>query len=111
MTRDDVRSVLAQVTYRPGWEFRIAEDPYEGLAVWVVAPVENSYQPGTTTDLGIETFVPLASLAGPEQFLEWLLARLVRLETHEAMEWFKVNGKPFRDPHAARTPPQLELAL
>lgn len=105
MIRDEVRAVLAEVTYRPGWRFVLADDPYEGPAVWVLAEVENSYQPGTTTDLGIETFVPLAALAGREEFLEWLLNRCIRLESHEAREWFKVGGKPFRDPHAARAAP------
>jgi hypothetical protein len=33
-------------------------------------------------------------------YLEWLLWRTQRIESHECREWFKVDGEPLHDPHA-----------
>ena len=111
LTRADVAAVLRGVTYRPGWSFLLDDDPYEGLVLWIRAKVENSYRPEEPWDLAIATFVPLPVLHTPQDFLDWLLWRCLRIESHECREWLRVHGKPISDPHAERVAPDLRAAV
>jgi hypothetical protein len=101
---DVLRSVLAEVEYFPGWRLVPSEDDYEGPTLWVLADVPNAYRPGETQRLEIETFVP--PLADRDAALAWLEYRLRRIAVHEHREWFRVNGRPYSDPHAERLAPR-----
>lgn len=100
---DILRDVLGEVEYVPGWEFRLDDDPYEGPVLWILADVPNAYRPGETQRLEIETYVP--PLVDRNAALAWLDWRLLRVATHEHREFFRVNGKPYSDPHAERRVP------
>lgn len=94
----DVATVLASVTYRPGWSFGLIRDPHEGLQVRIVARgVPNSYRPDETIDLGITSWLPPQRTA--EDLLDWLLWRLQRIESHECREWLRHDGELVSDPH------------
>lgn len=99
LTVAEMRAVLAEVSYRPGWTFSLEEGAPEGPHVFIVATVVNSYRPDETVDLGIRS--PLPPFRTVDDMLLWLAWRLRRVEDHESREWFRYGGGLVDDPHAA----------
>lgn len=98
LTIDELRSELNKVTYRPGWKFTLYPHPYEGMWLSIMAELPDAHHPGKTTVVNIKTAVP--PIPDVTYFHEWLLHRLIRVESHEAREFYRVGGETFRDPHA-----------
>lgn len=95
----EIRAFLDRLSYKPGWEITAHEDPFEGQKVRIIAPgLPDSYRPGETIDLGVESYLP--PLENLPELQRWLFWRLRRIEVHEAMEFFKVDGELVWDPHA-----------
>lgn len=90
-------AVLAEVTYRPGWTLSLYADPFEGPVFRVCADVPDTYHPGQTVQVRINSRVPWQT--SRDGFLLWLLWRLDQVERHECREFFKVCGRPWFDPH------------
>lgn len=92
-----VKELLERFTYKPGWVFHAMKHDHEGDWISIEVTLENSYEPGTTTDIRVNSPVP--PYASNHDFYEWLMWRLERFESHECREWFKVDGLVFSDPH------------
>jgi hypothetical protein len=108
LSAERLQEIVAEVSYRDSWTMTIDDEPWEGPVLWIVADVPNSYRPNETVTLRIESKVP--PMADRDAFLAWLLWRLIQIESHEAREWFKVDGKTWSDPHAERiTPARSEV--
>jgi hypothetical protein len=98
LTVGQMRKLLRNITYRPGWTITVREGRFEGPHLTVHAQVENSYRPGETTVLDIHSPIPpMTTAAQFDAFLAW---RLGRIECHEMREWLQRDGKPIFDPHA-----------
>jgi hypothetical protein len=93
-----INAHLAKITYKDNWSFQCLDDPFEGQKIRIVIEgLPDSYNPGSTIDLGVESFLPPCRDTGQlEDFLFW---RIQRIEIHEAMEFFRVNGELVWDPH------------
>lgn len=104
MTFEQLENELSIITYRPGWMLTLWNDPYEGIMLYILASVRNSYNPDEETELRIVTWVP--PIPDMNYFHQWLFWRLRAIEIHECMEWFKVDGTPIFDPHEDRDPPR-----
>lgn len=96
-TIQQIEDELKKITYRDGWKFSVYEGAFEGQHMTIEATVPDSVELGKTVDLRIET--PIPPLKTIEDFHLWLIKRLIRIESHEAREWFKVNGIPIFYPH------------
>lgn len=97
LTTDQLQAALAEVTYRPGWSFSLSEHRWEGTKIRILAEVRNSNRPDETITLGIDSFVPPMSTVA--QFHQWLIYRLIRIESHEAREWLREHDQPLFNPH------------
>lgn len=100
MSTEEIRAEVARVSYRPGWTFTVEERGFEDPWLRIVAPVPNAYDPAQTIDLGIDS--PLPPMADTDQLHSWLIWRICRIETHEAREFFKIDGFVQFDPHRQR---------
>jgi hypothetical protein len=99
LTLPELVDALDVVTYKPEWSLVVRElDPHQGPFLSLVADLPNSADPTVTVPLRIHS--PIPPMRDVPAFYEWLLWRLARVELHEALEWFQVHGKPWRDPHA-----------
>lgn len=103
LTFEQLSAELAQYTYRPGWTLTLWCDDFGRVLFYVVATVPDAYSPEKTTELRITAWVP--PMQTPGQFAVWLAWRLREIEFHEAMEFFRRDGKPVFDPHAEPDPP------
>jgi hypothetical protein len=99
LTEVEVNEALARLTYKPGWAFTYYLGEHEGPHIRVYAAVENSYSPGELVELDIHLSIPLRTMETAGDLYDYLLWRVERAEIHETMEWFKVDGKPWVDPH------------
>jgi hypothetical protein len=106
---------VASVTYKDGWSVRLEyihrpTEHYagsEGLTLIIRAVVPNSVKPGETTYVEHWMAVPPTSWQRAS-WIRWILDQIILVETHEAMEFYKVDGKmpyfpshgPGHDPYA-----------
>lgn len=104
MNEDTVKEWLTGITYRPGWEIRTGglhgDDQY--VIVWATAP--DVCEPGKAFQTGPLFRMPV-DITSREQFCDWLMDVCIPgVEQHERYEWFRVDGKHHRDPHAPGMP-------
>lgn len=93
----ELREELCRFSYRPGWEFDLLSDRYEGPVLWILADVVDSYNQEKTTQLRIRSLIP--PMVSRDAFGEWLLWRLLQVESHECREFLRYDSQPLRDPH------------
>jgi hypothetical protein len=104
-------SIIERVSYRPGWEFRLVdidrdEDKHgnvvgRGLTLIVRTLGYNSYSisDGQTYMVNHYFIVPAATY-DERAWTRWLFERLREVETHEAMEFFKIDKRrPYAPSH------------
>lgn len=98
----ELDDLVGQLSYRD-WTFRLHDidrgQNCEGLTFSVYARVQNSladdYQPMTVHHL----FPVPAAAYNRTSWMRWLLDRLLEVESHEACEFFKINGERVFAPH------------
>jgi hypothetical protein len=97
LTVVEMQSLACRMTYKPGWTFEVREGAHEGTHLTIKTMVPDAYRPEELTSLNVETFLP--PFLTEEQFYNTVLWRIKRIEIHEALEFFRVDGKPWNDPH------------
>lgn len=98
----ELDDLVGQLSYRD-WTFRLHDldrgQNCEGLTFSVYARVQNSladdYQPMIVHHL----FPVPAAAYNRMSWMRWLLDRLLEVESHEACEFFKINGERVFAPH------------
>lgn len=97
---------LEEVTYKPGWSFELLYGYgssnsnglplYNGMNLVIRAAVSES----NTGDpiLIVHTF-PINEVQTRDEFLAQVLYCVIKVETHEAMEYLKAGGVRVKNPH------------
>jgi len=92
-----LRSLVEQLSYRPGWEFYLDDhwnrgQGSEGLTLFIHALVKDSNPPHD--DMGVThlMIVPAASY-DERSWRRWLLEQILLVESHEACEFFRIDGE------------------
>jgi len=108
MTPERAAELLGQVTYRPGWTFQARTPPFGDprdrevltFAIRARVPDAETGRVGRVEHLHQVLIGPLQDdEQGCELFAQQVFECLLRVERHEAGEYFKFAGaKPF-DPH------------
>lgn len=105
-----LEQLVSRLSYRPGWAFRLGEIDRDrdsegnvvgaGLTLDVITRGYNSYRPsdGETYRVHHYFIVPAATY-DERAWTRWLFDRLVDVETHEAMEFFKIDQRRPYAPH------------
>lgn len=93
----EIEEELKKITYREGWKFIVYDGAWEGQHMRIEATVPDSVNLGKDVDLKIE--IPIPPCPNVEYFHYWLIYRIIRIESHEAREFFKVDGVPVFYPH------------
>ena len=105
--------LVTRTTYRPGWEIRLQNvdrdfDPDDatkvlgsGLTLVVTTIGYNSYKPSAGQNYRVNHyFIVPAATYDERAWMRWLFDQLVLVETHEAMEFFKIDKRrPFAPNH------------
>ena len=97
-----LRELVAALTYKPGWQFSLApfseDGEQRGWAFYVTSDTENSLNPAQRIRVRHEFLVPPASY-NRDTWAAWLFDRVRDVETHEAGEFFRLNGVREFAPH------------
>ena len=95
---------LRGVTYRPGWSFRSGGLADGSQYVIVLATGPDVCDPGKRFVAGPLFRVP-EDIPTRTQFLDWLVDSCIPgVEEHERWEWFRIDGRRHRNPHAPGMP-------
>lgn len=97
---EKIRPVLTQVRYKPGWEFSLRGDAGLHCALDIAFP---GIESRTLQEMRFGHRFPIPPAAWSwttEEVADWVFARIVDVERHEAGEFFDVAGdRPFFPPH------------
>lgn len=106
-----LENLVSRVSYRPGWRCRLDDVDRDkdadgkvvgsGLTLIITTLGRNSYRlsDGETYRVNHYFIVPAATY-DVRAWTRWLFDRFVDVETHECMEFFKLDGsRPFAPSH------------
>lgn len=101
-TPEHLPALVAAITYKPGWQFRLgidrADDGAGGLTFFVTSDTENSLDPAKRIRVRHGFLVPPASYTR-DVWAAWLFDRVRDVESHEAGEFFRLDGVREFAPH------------
>ncbi len=98
----NLEELVNSITYKPGWSIWLdnfnegGED--RGLALYIVSDTENSYDHSQRMRVRHEFLVPPASW-NRDTWAAWIFDRFRDVETHEAGEFFMIDGVREFAPH------------
>ena len=96
-------SLIKRLTFKPGWTFHLRDmergQGSEGLTLVITVAGPNSYEPQTQIHVNHYMIVPAAAY-DERAWRRWLFDQCILVETHEAMEFFKIDeSRPFAPNH------------
>lgn len=117
-----LEQLVASTTYRPGWTVELFEDvdrDFEpgdagrdrcighGTTLVVTTDTVNSYRPEQRIRVAHYFIVPAATY-DERSWRRWLFEQLVKVELHECMEFFAIDGeRPYAPSHGPGNDPYL----
>lgn len=102
VTLQQIQQFLAQVAYKPGYQFSASADK-QCLILRLDVVTKDSDAPRLDVRLGMTSAIPFWEIdheKGREVIVERLWRLILDFERHEAAEWFRVNGVRSNDPHS-----------
>jgi hypothetical protein len=97
-----LRELVGQVKYKRGWLFQLVheveEDGSGGLQLQIVSHTANSFDFDSDIRVRHSFLVPPASYAR-DVWAAWLFDRVRDVESHEAAEFFRIDGVREFAPH------------
>ena len=97
-----LRDLIEAITYKAGWTFdlvhKVEADGSGGLALHVVSDTPNSYHPEQRIRVRHAFLVPPATYSR-DTWAAWIFDRVRDVETHEAGEFFQIDGLREFAPH------------
>lgn len=99
---DALRILVNQLTYKPDWEFELADtnrgQGSVGLTLTITPTVPNSLRPSEI--MRVQHLFPVPPAAyNADSWMRWLLDRILDVESHEACEFFQIDGERVYAPH------------
>lgn len=96
-SRAILEDLVKRLTYKPGWVFELVDcdrgQGCSGTTLQISATVPDSWDP--TQTVGFLHLMPVPAAAYNRQsWQRWLIRQIIDVETHEALEFFKVDGEP-----------------
>jgi hypothetical protein len=106
-----LEDLVKRLTYKPGWTFTLIdrhdEDGSGGLTLVILSNSPDSYDFSKKAWVNHPFLVPPASY-NERNWLAWIFECIRQVETHEAGEFFKVDGvRPFAPHHANHESPYV----
>lgn len=108
-----LEALVERMRYRPGWQFDLEEVDRDqdsegvvvgaGLTLVIATLGYNSYRASDGEYYRVNHyFIVPAATYDERAWMRWLFDQVVLVETHEAMEFFKIDGRrPFAPNHGS----------
>jgi len=99
---DEFSAIIAEITYKPGWYFRVGYDDYTRMwiQVGVTEEAEISFDPiegKKVTWRGAKHF--LSEHMCRNEIVSTVFHAIERAEMHEVKEWFRYKKRAIFNPH------------
>jgi hypothetical protein len=102
MTLQEIEAVMKRFTYKPSLKIEV----YKRFDLW--GEIHFRFTLSTINSNGFGNLITLDSratisenmLPNEDALLHFLSRQIQILEMHEMDEWFRIDGRPWRDPHA-----------
>lgn len=103
MNLDELNEVMAEVTYKPGWTLDLGQENWGVVLTMRMTVPDSTTYAHEPVEVVSRSPVDLwwLSRLDRDQFLNWLFHEIMRMERHEAQEWFRFAGELVDDPHAS----------
>lgn len=106
----ELRALVEALTYKAGWEFRLDDDldrgqGSRGTTLVITLTMPDSYD--TDRLIRVNHYMPVPPAAfNRSSWTRWLFDQIMLVETHEAMEFFKLaDSRPYAPNHAPGNDP------
>jgi hypothetical protein len=95
-----LRELVKRLSYKPRWMIYLGTDNEEDrwLTLHIVSETQDAYDPSRVVRVNHSFLVPMATY-NEVTWLAWLFDRIRDVESHEAGEFFKVEGLRVFAPH------------
>lgn len=95
-----LRELVQRISYKPGWLFYLGADNEEDkwLTLHIVSETLDSYDVRRVIRVNHSFLVPMATY-NEQTWLAWIFDRVKDVETHEAGEFFMMDGVRVYAPH------------
>jgi len=113
----ELADVVANASYRPGWQLRLAHldrgQGSEGLTLIVTSLGYDSYNVQNGETYRVNHYMPVPPAAYDRRaWQRWVLDQLLAIEAHETCEFFQVEGqRPFAPNHGPGRNPYVVLEM
>lgn len=98
LTFGEIQAAVAELSWAPGWHLMATRDRNDRTELLIFGTPRNAYRPDETVNGWIAP--PIPPLATIADLHEWVAQQVIRVATHEALEWLQgSDGKPLFDPH------------
>lgn len=101
-TPPHLEDLVKSISYKPDWEFwlvtEMEDDGSGGLQLWIISDTVNSFDFKSRIRVRHSFLVPTASY-NRDTWAAWLFDRVRDVETHEAGEFFRIDGVREFAPH------------
>lgn len=100
MTAKEALEVVQRITYKPGFSITAEERGDSGIEVhFSMVNVPNAVDKGYTLTLTFSQVFWVKDM-DEDYLLKAIYQLLLHGEKHELLEWYRVDGKQWQDPHA-----------
>lgn len=109
----DLAAIVDGLQYKPGWQFHLVHmdrgQGSTGLTLDIVTLGYNAYHPEQGQHYAVHHYMIVPAAAYDyRSWRRWVFEQIVLVETHEAMEFFQVDGDhPFAPSHGPGNDPYL----
>lgn len=97
----ELEQLVESLAYKPGFAFELSDldrdQGSEGLTLVIKATVDNSLRDSKLTVHHL--FIVPAASYNRSSWQRWLLDRILDVESHEACEFFRIDGERVFAPH------------
>jgi len=110
---DKAKEIMSKIKYKPGWSWQIA--PYfTGVIITIFFSAVDVTNPPVEIAVGGQVAFSKEMLFEPKYYEKYILQELyscyVKMERHEASEWFTYKGKAIFNEHELPVP-EIQMNL
>ena len=109
--------MVGRLAYRPGWKFVLADidrgQGSAGLTLDIITCGYDSYHPDRGENYRVHHYMPVPPAAYDERsWRRWLFEQILRVERHEACEFFVIDARrPYAPHHGPGNDPYIVFEL
>lgn len=100
MTRAEVTELVSRLSYKQGWELEADFDETRGTAhLDIRVKLPDVRNPAVPVEVGYMHLLGNLKHLSRQSLLDRVSFALREMEEHEFCEWFRLDGRPVRNPH------------